>query len=79
MISTAITPDFFTIDGSEGGTGAAPVELTNSVGTPFREGVNFVHNALVGFEVRDRIRLIGSGKVLSAFHLLRVLRLEQTL
>ena len=75
MISTGITPDFITIDGSEGGTGAAPVELTNSVGTPLREGVNFVHNALIGFGVRDRVRLIGSGKVLSAFHLLRVLAL----
>jgi glutamate synthase domain-containing protein 2 len=75
MLSTGITPDFITIDGSEGGTGAAPVELTNSVGTPMREAVNFAHNALIGFGVRDKIRLIGAGKVLSAFHLFRVLAL----
>jgi len=75
MVESGITPDFITIDGSEGGTGAAPVELTNSVGTPMREGVNFVHNALVGFGLRANIRLIGAGKVLSAFHLFRVLAL----
>lgn len=75
MLNSGITPDFITIDGSEGGTGAAPVELTNSVGTPLREGVSFVHNTLVGFDLRDKIRLIGSGKVLSAFHLFRVLAL----
>ncbi len=75
MVSSGITPDFITIDGSEGGTGAAPVELTNSVGTPMREGVNFVHNALLGFGLRDKMRLIGAGKVLSAFHLFRVLAL----
>ncbi len=75
MDETGITPDFITVDGSEGGTGAAPVELTNSVGTPLREGMNFVHNALIGFDVRDKIRLIGAGKVLSAFHLFRVLAL----
>lgn len=75
MVSSNITPDFITVDGSEGGTGAAPVELTNSVGTPMREGVSFVHNALIGFGLRDRIRIIGAGKVLSAFHLFRVLAL----
>ena len=75
MIDTGITPDFITIDGSEGGTGAAPIELTNSVGTPMREGVNFAHNTLLGFGLRDKIRLIGAGKVLSAFHLFRVLAL----
>ena len=75
MVATGITPDFVTVDGSEGGTGAAPIELANSVGTPMREGVNFAHNAMTGFGVRDKIRLIGAGKVLSAFHLFRVLAL----
>ncbi len=75
MIETGITPDFITIDGSEGGTGAAPIELTNSMGTPLRDGLNFAHNALRGAGVRDRMRLIGAGKVISAFHLFRVLAL----
>jgi glutamate synthase domain-containing protein 2 len=75
MLETGELPDFITIDGSEGGTGAAPVEFTNSVGTPLREGLAFVHNALVGIGVRDQVRLIGSGKIVSAFHVIRLLAL----
>jgi glutamate synthase domain-containing protein 2 len=75
MLETGITPDFITVDGSEGGTGAAPVEFTNSVGTPLREGLLFVHNALVGVDLRNDIRIIASGKVVSAFHMLRLLAL----
>jgi glutamate synthase domain-containing protein 2 len=75
MIETNITPDFITIDGSEGGTGAAPVELTNSVGTPLRDALIFVNNALIGCGLRGRIRLIASGKAMSAFHILRLMAL----
>ncbi len=75
MQKTGMTPDFITVDGSEGGTGAAPIELMNSVGTPMRDGLNFVHNALIGFGVRDDIRIIVAGKVISAFHMMRVLAL----
>ena len=75
MLATGITPDFITIDGSEGGTGAAPIELTNSVGTPLRDGLVFVNRSLQGFGLRDRIRLIASGKALSAFHVVRLLAL----
>ena len=75
MLETGITPDFITVDGSEGGTGAAPIEMTNSVGTPLREGLVFVHNALVGTGVRDQVRIIASGKAISAFHMLRLLGL----
>ena len=75
MLKTGITPDFITVDGSEGGTGAAPIEMTNSVGTPLREGLVFVHNALIGAGVRDQIRIIASGKAISAFHMLRLLAL----
>lgn len=75
MHKSGMTPDFITVDGSEGGTGAAPIELTNSVGTPMRDGLHFVHNALIGFGVRDDIRLIAAGKIISAFHIMRVLAL----
>ena len=75
MQKSGITPDFITVDGSEGGTGAAPIELTNSVGTPMRDGLHFVHNALIGFGVREDIRIIVAGKVISAFHMMRVLAL----
>ena len=75
MLETGELPDFITIDGSEGGTGAAPIEFTNSLGMPLRDGLAFVHNALVGIGVRDQVRLIGAGKIVSAFHLIRLLAL----
>jgi len=75
MLETGITPDFITIDGGEGGTGAAPIEFTNSVGMPLREGLFFVHNTLIGSGIRDRIRLIASGKAVTAFHMLRLMAL----
>jgi len=75
MLETGITPDFITVDGSEGGTGAAPIELTNSVGTPLRDGLIFVRNALVGIGLRDQVRLIAAGKAISAFHVLRLIAL----
>lgn len=75
MISTEIVPDFITVDGAEGGTGAAPIEFTNSIGTPLKEGLWFVHNTLVGFGIREKLRIIASGKSFSAFHLYRLLAL----
>ena len=75
MLATGITPDFITVDGGEGGTGAAPTEMTNSVGTPLRDALIFVNQALIGVGLRDKIRIIASGKIFSAFHLLRVLAL----
>ncbi|MFQ6605558.1 MAG: FMN-binding glutamate synthase family protein [Fidelibacterota bacterium] len=75
MMEKEIFPDFITVDGGEGGTGAAPIELTNSVGTPLRDGLSFVHNALRGCGLRDQIRLIASGKIISAFDIIRALAL----
>ena len=75
IIETGITPDFITIDGSEGGTGAAPIELTNSVGMPLWDAIPFVHNALRGIGVRNKVRIIAAGKIISAFHMLRVIAL----
>ncbi len=75
MLESGITPDFITVDGGEGGTGAAPTEMTNSVGTPLRDALIFVNRALIGIGLRERIRIIASGMVFSAFHLLRVIAL----
>jgi len=75
MLETGITPDFITVDGAEGGTGAAPIELTNSAGTPLRDGLIFVHNALIGTGLRGQMRIIASGKAMSAFHMLRLMAL----
>lgn len=73
--ATGITPDFITIDGAEGGTGAAPAEFADHKGAPIREGLMLVHNTLVGIGLRDRIRLIASGKLISAFDLCRMFAL----
>mgnify|MGYP003631223145 FL=1 len=65
MICTGITPDFITVDGGEGGTGAAPVEFSNSMGMPLREGLVFVYDTLVGFGLKSDIKLIVAGKILA--------------
>jgi glutamate synthase domain-containing protein 2 len=73
MVATGITPDFVTVDGGEGGTGAAPLEYSNSMGMPARDAWVFAHSALVGVGLRDRVRIIASGRMFSAFHMIRAL------
>lgn len=73
MLETGILPDFIVVDGTEGGTGAAPLEFTDHIGVPLREGLLFVHNVLVGLNLRDKIRLGASGKIVSAFDIASVL------
>ena len=73
MLQTGILPDFIVVDGKEGGTGAAPVEFTDHMGVPMREGLLFVHNTLVGLNLRDKIKLGASGKIVSAFDIASVL------
>jgi glutamate synthase domain-containing protein 2 len=75
MLETKILPDFITVDGAEGGTGAAPIELSNSVGMPMRDGVLFVNSALRGVNLRNQIRVIAAGKVVTGFHIVRALAL----
>jgi len=75
MLATEIYPDFIVVDGKEGGTGAAPLEFTDHLGMPLREGLSFVHNALIGINARERIRVGASGKIISAFDIARVMAL----
>ena len=75
MLETGITPDFIVIDGKEGGTGAAPAEFIDRMGTPMQEGLMLVHNTLIGLNLRDRIRLGAAGKLTSAFDVARTLAL----
>jgi len=70
MVETGLHPDFITVDGAEGGTGAAPLEFSNSVGMPLNDGLAFVHSALIGIDMRDRVKLIAAGKITTGFHLL---------
>lgn len=72
MIDTGISPDFVTV---EGGTGAAPTVMANSVGTPLCDALIFVKKSLIGIGLRDQIRLITSGKIFSVFHLLKIIAL----
>ena len=69
MLKTGIQPDFIVVDGKEGGTGAAPLEFANHMGTPLVEGLTFVRNALIGAGLRDQIRIAASGKLVTAFDL----------
>jgi len=71
MLQTGIKPDFITVDGGEGGTGAAPLEFSNSVGMPLREGLSFVCDSLIGFGLKDDIKVIASGKIFTGFHLVK--------
>ena len=75
MLETGIYPDFIVVDGKEGGTGAAPLEFMDHLGMPMREGVNFVHNALVGIDARDRIKIGAAGKIATAFDMARAMAL----
>lgn len=72
MQSTGTRPDFIVIDGSEGGTGAAPVEFADHMGFPLIEGLMLVHNTLVGLDIRQDIKLIASGKIISAFDIAKM-------
>ncbi len=75
MIERQVFPDFIAVDGGEGGTGAAPLEFTNSVGMPYREALAFVHDALTGFNIRQHIKIIASGKIITAFDMYKALAL----
>jgi glutamate synthase domain-containing protein 2 len=73
MISSGIKPDFIVVDGGEGGTGAAPVEFADSVGMPFIDALAFVTDTLVDMGLKNDIKVGGSGKIVSGFHILRAL------
>ena len=73
MLETGIVPDFIVVDGTEGGTGAAPLEFANHVGMPMIEGLTFVHNTLRGAGIRDQVKIGAAGKIVSAFDIARAL------
>ena len=75
MVETGIAPDFIAVDGGEGGTGAAPLEFSNSLGMPMREAIVLVHSMLRGVGLRDSVRVVASGKILTGFHMVRAMAL----
>ncbi len=75
MLESGTVPDFVVVDGGEGGTGAAPVEFSDHVGTPMREGLLFVHNVLTGAGLRDKVKIGAAGRIVSAFDIATVIGL----
>lgn len=75
MVKTGIKPDFITIDGGEGGTGAAPVEFSDSLGMPLKDGLSFAVDTLRGFDLKKDIAVIAAGRITSAFDLVKTLAL----
>ena len=71
MLETKIYPDFITVDGAEGGTGAAPEEFVNHIGTPLEDAIAFVHSSLVGCKLRQHIKIIASGKTATGFDMVK--------
>ena len=71
MIKKEIYPDFIAVDGGEGGTGAAPLEYSNSIGMPLSDGLSFVSDCLKGFNLKQHIKIIASGKMITGFNILR--------
>ncbi|WP_345642420.1 FMN-binding glutamate synthase family protein [Streptomyces tremellae] len=71
MLDEGTAPDFIVVDGGEGGTGAAPLEFADHLGTPLTEGLLTVHNALVGTGLRDRVRIGASGKIATGADLVK--------
>jgi glutamate synthase domain-containing protein 2 len=75
MVLLDTYPDFITVDGGEGGTGAAPQEFSNHVGAPLLDGLAFVTNMLAGFGIKQHIKVIASGKILTGFDIIRAMAL----
>lgn len=75
MVNTGIFPDFISVDGGEGGTGAAPLEFTDHMGMPLQEALAFVKQTLDDYELSRFIRIIASGKIITGFDILKAMAL----
>jgi glutamate synthase domain-containing protein 2 len=73
MITHNCYPDFITVDGAEGGTGAAPLEFSDGVGMPFEPALIFVNKTLIAMNIREKIKIISSGKIISGYAILRAI------
>ncbi len=73
MVETGTRPDFINIDGSEGGTGAAPIDFSNYVGMPWEKGLIFAIDTLNGYDLKKDIRVITATKIITAFDVFKAL------
>lgn len=71
MVTSKTYLDFISVDGGEGGTGAAPQEYSDHVGMPLRDALAFVHDCLVGFGIKEQTKIIASGKVITGFDIIK--------
>lgn len=63
MHETGKGPDFISLDGAEGGSGATYQDLADSVGLPLKSALILLDDALKKYDVRDRVKIIASGKI----------------
>ena len=75
IVEIGTGPDFITVDGAEGGTGAAPPELTNYMGLPLEEGLVLVRNLLIGAGLKDKIVINASWHIYSGFSIVKTIAL----
>jgi glutamate synthase domain-containing protein 2 len=75
IIATGIIPDFISVDGAEGGTGAAPLEFTDHLGMPMHDALAFVRQTLDAYNLTDNIQIIAAGKIITGFDILKALSL----
>ena len=75
MINTEIIPDFITVDGAEGGTGAAPLEFTDHLGMPLHDALAFVSSTLKKYGLYKEIKILAAGKIVTGFDILKALSL----
>ncbi|MEZ4948163.1 MAG: FMN-binding glutamate synthase family protein [Saprospiraceae bacterium] len=73
MVETGIMPDFITVDGAEGGTGAAPIDFSNYVGMPWEDALIFVVDTLKGYDLKKDIKIITATKIITAFDIFKAL------
>ena len=73
MLVTGIKPDFIVLDGAEGGTGAAPMEFIDYIGMPVADALVFVTTLLKKHGLRDEIKIIASGKIITSFDIAKAM------
>ncbi|MGV6860236.1 MAG: FMN-binding glutamate synthase family protein [Putridiphycobacter sp.] len=73
MVKTNIYPDFISVDGAEGGTGAAPLEFTNHMGLPLYVGLTMVVELLKKYNIREHIKINATGKIFTGFGMIKAI------
>lgn len=73
MVQENKYPDFLVVDGAEGGTGAAPLEFSNYIGMPGYDALVFIVDSLKKAGLKDKIKVIATGKITTAFDIVKLL------